>query len=193
MNDESPKTPAQRRAEQQRAAREHLESLEPTAGDGDNTPPGMKLVPLHEAGIFVPRTTKRNQALRLSPFQGENVVDFTARRRLYNSTRIAVPADTAAGHALFEEHTGAPLTAYQREVMECEWIKRPEMKPEHERFTLTWRKVRDDLGDWWVTPSGRIMLNALYFTPPKPEPPKPRQGIERIAERETFYRPLKRR
>ena len=79
MSDD-PKKPT--RAEQQRAARELLESLETDGASAKLAPPGMRLVPLSEAAIFVPRTAKPNHELRLA----RGIVDWNNGQPSFNRT-----------------------------------------------------------------------------------------------------------
>jgi hypothetical protein len=138
--------------------------MEPDHGslDGANVPDGYALVPA--AGVpFGP------------PVASGNAKQDTAAAKLHRALRFLTATDTIAGHAAYEATTPA-LGTYARECAEADWITGDATKPEGERFTLIWRKITDALGTWWASPSGKILLNAAYFTPGGPETlpaPKP--------------------
>lgn len=153
-------------------ALEYLASLEPGApGDGD-CPAGMRMARGWEAAMFI----------------GVPVIGGRLDKRTLAGLAVPLASDDKLGMLAFEA-TASALDQYQRECLECEWIKTG--RPEGERFTIRWRKVRDSLGEWWVTPSGRIMLNACVYSPPAPQAP-PAPAERTMPELDVIYRPLRR-
>ena len=95
-----------------------------------------------------------------------------AATRAYHAARFTMPNDSRDGLEAWESGAGQ-LGIYQAEAREVSFIDNPEQKPAGFRFTLQWCKVTDDMGEWWQSPSGAIMLNAAVYTPPAPQPAPP--------------------
>jgi hypothetical protein len=116
-----------------------LSEVETDGASAMPAPDGFKQVPLHEAAIFVPRTAKPNQELRLArgTIEWHNGVprfnpngmtpkDYLAWRRWYAQARMMVPDDSAAGIAAWESQAAA-LVDYQAECEEAFFRDHPDM------------------------------------------------------------------